>query len=125
LERLTELTGDAGFTVETRLAGEPRALPAEVSRAAYRIVQEALTNVRRHAGPDVTAAIEIEYADGAVLLRVDDDGRGAPADLFDEAGNGIAGMRARAVAVGGSLSAGPGPHGGFRVAARLPTGGSE
>jgi signal transduction histidine kinase len=125
LERLTELTADAGFTVDTRVTGSARPLPAEVSRAAYRIVQEALTNVRRHAGPGATAAIDIEYADGALVLRVDDDGVGAPADLDDEAGNGVAGMRARATALGGSLSAGPGPDGGFRVAVRLPAAGGS
>jgi signal transduction histidine kinase len=124
LERLTELTEDAGVAVRTRVSGDPRPLPAEVSRAAYRIVQEALTNVRRHAGADAAAAIEIEYADDALLVRVHDDGRVPPADLADGAGNGIAGMRARAAALGGSLSAGPDPGGGFRVAAKLPTGGT-
>jgi signal transduction histidine kinase len=123
LERLADLTDDAGFAVKTEVTGEPRSLPAEVSRAAYRIVQEALTNVRRHAGPGAAATIDIGYADGELRLRVDDDGRGAPADVGDEAGNGVAGMRARAIALGGSLSAGPGPAGGFRVEARLPTNG--
>jgi signal transduction histidine kinase len=102
------------------IEGEPRRLPAELDRAAYRIAQEALTNVRRHAGPGARATVTIGYQPGALTVRVDDDGRGAPTPDTD-AGNGIAGMRARATALGGTLSAGPGPHGGFRVEARLPS----
>jgi signal transduction histidine kinase len=102
------------------IEGEPRPLPAELDRAAYRIAQEALTNVRRHAGPGARATVTIGYQPGALTVRVDDDGRGGPAPEAD-AGNGIAGMRARASALGGTLTVGPGPHGGFRVEARLPS----
>ncbi|MEV0731418.1 sensor histidine kinase [Polymorphospora sp. NPDC050346] len=121
LDRLAELTADAGIPVRTRVRGIARPLPAEVDRAGYRIVQEALTNVRRHAGPAATALVTIGYDDDALAVRVDDDGRGAAAPV-DEAGNGIAGMWARAAALGGTLTAGPLDGGGFRVDARLPTG---
>ncbi|GAA2043750.1 sensor histidine kinase [Polymorphospora rubra] len=121
LDRLAELTADAGIPVRTRVRGVARPLPAEVDRAAYRIVQEALTNVRRHAGPAATAVVTIGYDDDALAVRVDDDGLGGAAPV-DEAGNGIAGMRARAAALGGTLTAEPLAEGGFRVDARLPTG---
>jgi signal transduction histidine kinase len=119
LDRLAELTADAGLPVHTRVRGAARPLPAEVDRAAYRIVQEALTNVRRHAGPQATAVVIVGYDDQALSVRVDDDGPVTPA-VGD--GNGIAGMRARAEALGGTLQAGPRDDGGFRVAALLPTG---
>ncbi|MFC0530763.1 sensor histidine kinase [Phytohabitans kaempferiae] len=118
LARLDDLTADAGLPVRTAVEGEPRPLPAEVDRAAYRIVQEALTNVRRHAGPEAAAVVTIGYGEGAVTVRVADNGVGGQA--APEAGNGIAGMRARAAALGGELAAGPGDGGGFTVAATLP-----
>jgi signal transduction histidine kinase len=118
LARLDDLTADAGLPVRTVVEGEPRPLPAEVDRAAYRIVQEALTNVRRHAGPAAAAVVTIGYGDGEVSVRVADDGMGGP--VAPEAGNGIAGMRARAAALGGTLVAGPADGGGFAVAAALP-----
>jgi signal transduction histidine kinase len=118
LARLDDLTADAGLPVRTVVEGEPRAVPAEVDRAAYRIVQEALTNVRRHAGPEAAAVVTIGYGDEVVTVRVADDGVGGPA--APEVGNGIAGMRARAAALGGTLVAGPADDGGFTVAATLP-----
>jgi signal transduction histidine kinase len=118
LARLDDLTADAGLPVRTVVEGEPRPLPAEVDRAAYRIVQEALTNVRRHAGAEAAAVVTIGYGDDEVTVRVADDGVGGPA--VPEAGNGIAGMRARAAALGGTLLAGPADAGGFTVAATLP-----
>jgi signal transduction histidine kinase len=118
LARLDDLTADAGLPVRTVVEGEPRTLPAEVDRAAYRIVQEALTNVRRHAGAAAAAVVTIGYGDDAVTVRVADDGVGGPAAA--EVGNGIAGMRARAAALGGTLVAGPVDGGGFTVAANLP-----
>jgi signal transduction histidine kinase len=126
LDGLAELTAEAGLPVTVRRTGEPRPLPAEVDRAAYRIVQEALTNVRRHAGTGVSAEVTVGYEPGAVRVVVTDDGAGAPADVSDE-GNGIAGMRARAAALGGTLSAGAAGGGGFRVEATLPSegGGSD
>jgi signal transduction histidine kinase len=119
LERLAELTADAGLPVRTGTTGEIRPLPAEIDRAAYRIVQEALTNVRRHAGPGATAVITIEYQTEALVIQVDDHGGGRDA-VKTPAGNGITGMRERAAALGGSLTAEPGPEGGWRVRATLP-----
>jgi signal transduction histidine kinase len=120
LANLVVLTEDAGAT--TVVEGESRELPVELDRAAYRIAQEALTNVRRHAGPAARATVTIGYTPDALTVRIDDDGPGGPPA---DDGNGIAGMRARAAALGGTLTAGPGPGGGFRVEARLPFGGTS
>ncbi|WP_326558483.1 sensor histidine kinase [Micromonospora sp. NBC_01796] len=118
LDRLAHLTVDAGLPVRTVVGGEPRPLPAGVDRAAYRVVQEALTNVRRHAGTGAVATITIEYRPEALMVQIDDDGgAGEPRDA--PAGNGITGMRERAAALGGVLTAGPVP-GGWRVHAHLP-----
>ncbi|TDC85636.1 sensor histidine kinase [Micromonospora sp. KC606] len=117
LNRLYELVataGRSGLEVRTELA-EIRPLPPEVEVAAYRIVQEALTNVTRHAG--ATAAVIRVRPDGDdVLVEIEDDGTGAPGSP----GNGIIGMDERARALGGLLTTGPRPDGGFRVRARLP-----
>ena len=120
LDRLADLTADAGLEVTTTIAGPRRPLPAEVDRAAYRIVQEALTNVRRHAAPGSAAEVCIEYAVGELRLVVRNDGVAEP-DQDEDRGSGITGMRARAESLGGSLTAGPLPDGGFEVAAVLPT----
>jgi signal transduction histidine kinase len=122
LDRLDELTVDAGLPVHTTINGEPRTLPAEIDRAAYRIVQEALTNVRRHAGAGAATTIMIDYRqEGRVVVQVSDDGgaRG-PVTAAAAEGNGIGGMRERATALGGSLTAGPLPEGGRRVRTELP-----
>jgi signal transduction histidine kinase len=109
----------AGTTVHLVRRGEQRPLPGEVERAAYRIVQESLTNVRRHAGPGALVTITLETTPGALLVRVEDTGTGALPSSPE--GNGIAGMRERATALGGSLTTGPGPAGtGFVVSAHLP-----
>lgn len=121
LANLAALTDDAG--AQTVIEGEPRELPAELDRAAYRIAQEALTNVRRHAGPAASATVTIGYAADGLTVRVSDDGRGG-LPSGDGNGNGIAGMRARVLALGGTLAAGPGPAGGFQVEARLPFAGA-
>ena len=107
----------AGARVEVRIEGTRPELPLGLDLSAYRIVQEALTNVVRHAGP-ATARVRIRYAPDTVDIEVVDDGRGAGTGRGD--GHGIAGMRERAALYGGSLDAGPLPGGGFRVAARLP-----
>ncbi|WP_433230667.1 sensor histidine kinase [Actinomadura formosensis] len=121
LARLDELTrgvSAAGLTIRTEVAGEPRPLPAEADLAAYRIVQEALTNVTRHSEAS-TAVVRIRYGDGDVTVSVEDDG--APVSAAPSGnGSGIRGMRERAASLGGSLDAGPGPDGGFTVRARLP-----
>jgi len=120
LDRLAELTADAGLEVTTTIAGQRRPLPAEVDRAAYRIVQEALTNVRRHAAPGSAAQVGVEYGPGELRLTVRNDGVAEPVRDGDR-GSGITGMRARTESLGGSLTAGPLPGGGFEVTAILPT----
>jgi signal transduction histidine kinase len=119
LADLPDLLDNAGVPVRTETAGHRRELPAEVDRAAYRIVREALTNVRRHAGAAATVTVRLDYRPDALELCVDDDGAGA--EPAAAPGTGIAGMRERAAALGGTLTAGTRPQGGFRVHARLPT----
>ena len=122
LERLDELTVDAGITVDTTISGQARPLPTQIDRAAYRIVQEALTNVRRHAGAEATASILIEYqGEDRLVVQVSDDGgrRGETVTPAGE-GNGIGGMRERAGALGGTLTASPLLGGGWLVRAELP-----
>jgi signal transduction histidine kinase len=120
LDELVAQVRAAGIEVRARVEGEPRPLPAAVDLAAYRIVQEALTNVTRHAG-GAGAAVRVSYGPGTLELDVDDDGAG-PTGTWDgdRHGNGIVGMGERAAALGGELQAGPRPGGGFRVHARLP-----
>lgn len=122
LDRLDELTADAGLAVTTTTSGERRPLPAEVDRAAYRIVQEALTNVRKHAAPEVTAEVIVDYAPAELRLSIRNDGEAGSGTAPEGGGSGITGMRARAETLGGSLHAGPLPGGGFLVTALLPTG---
>ncbi|MER5886187.1 sensor histidine kinase [Streptomyces sp. NPDC001941] len=121
LEHLPELLGQhraVGGDAEVRVSGEPVALPAAWELSAYRIVQEALTNVRKHA-PGARTVVKIDYGAGQLLsLRIADDGPG-PAHP-PGTGHGLAGMRERAALVGGRLSAGPGEDGGFVVEAELP-----
>ena len=121
LDRLGELAAHArtaGIAVRVVEQGEPRPVPAGVDTAAYRIVQEALTNAVRHSGGRA-ATIRLCYDPDALTIEVDDDGREA---LPSRPGNGVAGMTERARALGGTLDAGPRSGGGFRVLARLPTG---
>ncbi|WP_198655155.1 sensor histidine kinase [Streptomyces geranii] len=121
LDRLPELVEQAagtGLTVEVR--GEVPKLPPGADLAAFRIVQEALTNVVRHSGSrHARVLVEVDEADGALRLRVDDDGPATGADAGGS-GNGLAGMRERAAALGGTIEAGPRVDGGFRVLAVLP-----
>jgi signal transduction histidine kinase len=114
----------AGLDVSTRLEAAPDGVPPAVDLAAYRIVQEALTNVVRHAGP-ARVTVHVAYTPTAMTIDVDDDGRGMPASAEEHvgSGNGIPGMRERAAAQGGSLEAEPKPGGGFRVHAWLPISG--
>ena len=118
LSRVSTLVEDAGLPVGLEVRGEARPLPAEVDRAGFRIVQEALTNVRRHAGPGATASVLIEYGE-ELTIRVQDDGAGATEGAASD-GTGIPGMRERAVALGGTLVAGPIGGRGWRVVATLP-----
>ena len=118
LPGLVSRATSAGLAVTVTVTGTECSLPAEVDRAAYRIVQEALTNVARHAGP-ASACVQVSYAQALLTVRVDDDGTGANGQPVAP-GLGITGMRERAVALGGQLQAGPRPGGGFRVLAELP-----
>ncbi|MGW1715149.1 sensor histidine kinase [Streptomyces sp. NPDC002156] len=116
LPELVEQAAGAGLTVEVR--GEVPKLPPGADLAAFRIVQEALTNVVRHSGSR-HARVRVDAADGVLRLRVDDDGPATGADAGGS-GNGLAGMRERAAALGGTIEAGPRADGGFRVLAVLP-----
>jgi signal transduction histidine kinase len=107
----------SGLQVSLDVAGEPVALPPAVDLAAYRIVQESLTNAVRHAGP-AAATVTLSYVGTALLIEVVDTGRQPVGN--GGVGLGIIGMRERAAAIGGSLSAGPGKARGFVVTARLP-----
>jgi signal transduction histidine kinase len=105
--------------VNVDIEGEQRALPAGVDLAAFRIVQEALTNVVRHAAAS-TATVHLAYGDTDLVIEVDDDGRGVPASPRRDGAKGIVGMRERATSLGGQLVTGPSPGHGFRVRAWLP-----
>jgi signal transduction histidine kinase len=116
---LVERIRSGGVDVETRI-DDGGGLPPEIDAAAYRILQESLTNVLRHSGSRV-ARVRVHREDGQLLVRVLDDGPvRADANLPTGAGTGIPGMRARAEDLGGTLNAGPQPGGGFEVTARLP-----
>jgi signal transduction histidine kinase len=140
LPRLVEQTRRAGLDVALATDGVPAGLPARVDLFAYRIVQEALTNVVKHAGPGAHAKVRLGTDKRGIVIEVLDDGhptesgsepadgrRPADADRPDTsgrpAGHGIVGMRERARLLGGTLEARPRPDGGFRVLAHLPTGG--
>ena len=119
LDELLEQTRAAGLPVSCTVQGQPQPLPGGAALAAYRIVQESLTNTRKHAGPGARAAVLLRYCDDELELAVTDNGLGA-ATASDGAGHGLTGMTERAAMYGGSVQAGPGPGGGFQVRARLP-----
>ena len=113
-------TAEAGVRVQLEIRGTQRPVPPGVGLAAYRIIQEALTNVVKHAQTTASRVL-VTYTDDALCLEITDDGRGARADaVAASGGHGIAGMRERASLFGGELHAGPLPGRGFRVGARLP-----
>jgi signal transduction histidine kinase len=125
LGRLPELiarTSAAGVSVTAHVTGQARPLPAAVDLAAYRIVQESLTNAARHARA-ASVTVQVAYGEDDLRIDVADDGRGVPAGRAGS-GTGIHGMRERAVALGGQFEAGPRPGRGFGVRARLPLGGA-
>ncbi len=125
LERLPSLIAhveQAGLPVKLTLEGRVRPLPAGVELSAYRIVQEALTNTLKHAGA-ARVQVVVGYRSRWLELEVCDDGHGRAAGIVP--GQGIVGMQQRAGLVGGELAVGSGPHGGFRVAARLPVSGEQ
>ncbi len=117
LDELIETARAAGSTVRLTMSGEATTLPPGIDLCAYRIVQEALSNARRHA-PGATVDVEIAYSHDSLALRIRDDGPG-PAD-GDLDGHGLLGMRERATIAGGTLRAGPSEQGGFAVEAELP-----
>lgn len=119
LPRLVDRAEAAGLPVKTVVIGPRGELAPEVDRAAYRIAQEAFTNVLRHAGA-ASIMLTIEYGAEKIVLSVEDNGETDASTA--EHGMGLIGMRERAVALGGSLTAGPGARGGFTVRAELPTG---
>jgi signal transduction histidine kinase len=126
LARLDELISQAsaaGLQVRTETNGNVRPVPFGIDVAAFRILQEALTNVSRHAGA-ASATVRVSYGERDLVLQVDDNGAGGRGDGTAGGGKGILGMRERAAALGGDLEAGPRSDGGFRVWARLPLGGS-
>ncbi|HET6751528.1 MAG TPA: sensor histidine kinase [Actinomycetes bacterium] len=137
LPRLVEQTRGAGLDVSLATDGLSSELPARVDLFAYRIVQEALTNVLKHAGPGARTQVRLGSDRNGIVIEVVDDGRGAakgvesadgrePTDSDRQhrrSGHGIVGMRERARLLGGTLEARPRPDGGFRVVAHLPTGG--
>jgi signal transduction histidine kinase len=127
LARLGDLVSQAsapGLKIQADTEGTARPLPFGVDVAGYRIVQEALTNVARHAGP-AAATVLVCYGEEEVTVQVDDDGRGPGHGQQRASGNGLAGMRERVAALGGELYAGPRPGGGFRVRAQLPLKGAR
>ncbi len=123
---------DAGLSLEFEVEGEPKVLPQGLQLSVFRIVQEALTNVLKHAGPGTHANVRLRYEDSGVDIRVRDDGRGAATAVAttdagvaagvvsDGKGHGLAGMRERAALYGGTVRAEPTFGGGFEVAVRLP-----
>jgi signal transduction histidine kinase len=123
LEALSAAMAEGGLPVEVAVTGQRVGLPVAVDLAAYRIVQESLTNVVRHAGPaTATATVRVCYQPDALVVEIADTGRTRVSAGSRPVGHGIAGMRERAAAVGGTLQAGPSAEGGFRVQARLPLG---
>jgi signal transduction histidine kinase len=122
LERLDALRAamaSGGLPVEVVRSGEPAPLPAAVDLAAYRIVQESLTNALRHAEP-TQVTVRVDYQPAAVRIDVVDNGRGMRTGVHRPRGHGVAGMRERAAEVGGTLEAKSGLNGGFHVTAELP-----
>jgi signal transduction histidine kinase len=125
LPRLVTQLSEAGLTVSLSTDGAPAALPAHVDLSVYRIVQEALTNVLRHAGPGTPTEVRVGSGTdrrGAALVRIEVLDRGPGIAVATGTGHGIVGMRERAALLGGSFFAGRRPGGGFRVLAELPVG---
>jgi signal transduction histidine kinase len=118
IPELVERARTAGLDATLVIEGQPQTVPAAVNRTAYRIVQESLTNVARHAGA-ASASVRIGFRADALAIRIDDDGKASPA-VVPEPGVGLLGMRERVTALGGRLRAQPRSGGGFTVQAELP-----
>jgi len=119
LDALVRSASHAGLSVDVSVDGPMRPLPGAVDLTAYRIVQESLTNVVRHADA-TTARVLVSYRPDALVVEVTDDGRGNGNGTAPRGGHGLVGMRERAAAIGGTLAAETAPGGGFRVRAQLP-----
>jgi signal transduction histidine kinase len=124
LSRVPELLDEvraAGLPVELEVHGEPRELPQALDVSAYRVLQEGLSNVLRHAGP-VPTSVSLRHEPAALVVQVDDAGPALPVARADGAlgGHGLAGIRERVAVFGGGVEAGPRPEGGFRLRARFP-----
>jgi signal transduction histidine kinase len=117
---LVQHLGDAGLEVSLEIDDLRPNLPTRVDLSAYRIVQEALTNVLKHAGPGTRTEVRLSSNNHRVSIEVLDDGH--PGSILPGSGHGIVGMRERALLLGGNVDAGPGPGGGFRVVAHIPIG---
>jgi signal transduction histidine kinase len=124
VDELVRRTAAAGLDVELAVTGERRPLPPQVDVAAYRLVQEALTNVVRHSGAS-SAIVRLTYDSDALVVEVDDDGLGAQMNGVRGDGQGLVGMRERVLALGGRLDAAPRGDAGFRVRAWIPVGGTS
>jgi signal transduction histidine kinase len=132
LGELLDQARAAGLPVSLTVSGEPRPVPEGEALAAYRVVQESLTNIRKHAGPGAAAAVDLSYSERGLAIRVTDDGRGAAAHGDPArtgparpagpavAGHGLAGMRERIELYGGTVRSGPRTGGGYEVVAELP-----
>jgi signal transduction histidine kinase len=120
IRALVAQTKEAGLPVRYSVRGEEYPLPTGVSLAVYRIVQEALTNTIKHAGPNAKAGVVVDYGPDEFRVSIGDSGRGAPVVTHFSGGHGLIGMRERATLYGGTLQAGPQPGGGYLVEARFP-----
>jgi signal transduction histidine kinase len=118
LPRLIDQVRQAGTPVKLHIDGSPRPLPTGVDVSSYRIIQEALTNTMKHAGPGACAQVVVSYRGDELGLEASDNGTGEPAS--GGTGNGLRGMRERAALLGGEVTAGPRPDGGYLVRARIP-----
>jgi len=123
LRELLDQAREAGMSVSFTLEGPARPLPEGAELAAYRVVQESLTNTRKHGGLAAAAAVTLRYEPDGLLLQVTDDGLGAAA-AAEGPGHGLTGMRERIELYGGTVRAGPLPGGGYQVTARLPDAGA-
>jgi signal transduction histidine kinase len=119
IDRLAARAADAGIRVEVTWRGDRRLLPPEIDQSAFRVIQEAVTNVIRHSGTHA-CRVAISFGHDELSLEVVDNGRGLAHTRPGSGGFGLLGMRERVALLSGQFAAGPRPEGGFRVAARLP-----
>lgn len=119
IEQLVDQVRESGVRISLVRMGTPRQLPPGTGLTVYRICQESLTNILKHAGPAPTATVMLQWRAASLVLEVSDDGRGAAAGT-DGAGQGVLGMHERAAMLGGTLTVGPRPGGGYRVRAEIP-----